>query len=104
MNLGWKTGRGFAPPRNGLRGWWFIWGWFGLELTPSRWRIGLGVSAWIFAVMLGPLTVRIGSSTLRWRVWPATGSALTGDTWQDYRWTITVETDTSNTTTEPRDE
>lgn len=97
-NLGWKTGRGFAPPKGGLRGWWLIWGWFRLEVHPKWWRFGLSLQPWLFGLYLGPLVLAVGAPTLRWHVFPPTTNHASGDMWQDHAWTITVTTGVSTDT------
>lgn len=95
-NLGWQTGRGFAPPKGGYRGWWLIWGWFRVEWHPRWWRVGLSATPRTLGVYLGPLVIAFGKPTWRWHIWPATTSAWAGaDTWQDQAFTITVTTGVS---------
>ena len=100
MKLGWKTGRGFAPPKGGFRGWWFVCGWFRLELHPKWWRVGVSVTLWkTFGLYLGPLVLAVGAPQWRWHVLPVTTNLGSRDMWQDHAFTITVTTGVSNTDT-----
>lgn len=92
MRTPWQTGRGFCPPPGGFRGWWLIWGWFGIEVHPTWWRLGVSMSPWVFGVYLGPLVLRVGTSFIRWHVRQGTVNAGTGDTWQDVSLRITRRT------------
>lgn len=103
-NLGWRTGRGFAPPKGGRSGWWFTWGWFRIEWHPKWWRLGLSVRAWTLGVYLGPLVIAGGQPQWRWRIQPAPASAGTGDSWQDHSWTVAVTTTASNQDASPATE